>query len=117
MEGYRLGPVLTDKVISVVKRVEDMPYRYGNASIPVRFEEDGGGGGGGSEVRLGRVESSWLKGEQTDVVLLDETGNAVTPRQTFEATNYFVDISVDCGNKKVACAKVGNTWVLISAEC
>lgn len=112
-QGFRFGPVLTDKVISVVKRVEDMPYRYGNASIPTRFEDDGFGGGGGSSFRICTFTGSWSKSATKSVTFKYQT----TTPNTVAATNLFADISVDCGERDCAIARDGTAWFLISAEC
>lgn len=76
-----------------------------------------GGGRAAEAVRLGRISASWLKGDDATVTRLNGDGTEMSPVVTFTATNHFVDISVDCGPKKVACARVGGVWVLISAEC
>lgn len=103
-----------DRIAKVVRIVE-RGSRDQKGPHYSRVWEDGSGGGG--SIRLGLIETSWAKGETIEVVELNEAGLAVTPRKTFDAANYFVNLSVDCGNKKVACAKVGGTWVLIAAEC
>jgi len=76
----------------------------------VRFGSDGG-------VRLGTISATWLKGTDATVTKLNGDGTPISPTVTFTATNHFVDISVDCGPKKVACASVGGTWILVAAEC
>lgn len=122
MEGFRFGPVLTDKVISVVKRVEDTPYIYGNASVPVRFEEDGGGGGGGGgEVRLGKTTAAWDKGTLATITLYEkgsppnETANDESPYTLEGCVNKFANVD---GDKWVIVALATNgRWYLISAEC
>lgn len=74
-------------------------------------------GDGGDELRLGTVSGSWLKGATATVTRLKGDGDPWSPAQTFEAVNYFADISIDCGTRKVACALIGTTWILIAAEC
>lgn len=102
-----------DRIARVVRVVE-----YGNRDgTPPSIDRPWFGGGGGSAVRLGRISASWLKGATATVTRLAGNGDDLSPAQTFEATNHFVDISVDCGPKKVACAKVSGVWILIAAEC
>lgn len=74
-------------------------------------------GDGGDELRLGTVSGSWLKGATATVTRLNGDGSAWSPQQTFEAINHFADISIDCGSRTVACARIGSTWILIAAEC
>lgn len=114
--GYRLGPVLTDKVIAVVKRVEDTPYKYGNASIPVRFEDDGyggGSGGGSGGIRICTFTGSWSKNSAKTVTFKYQT----TTPNTVAATNIFANLSVDCGARNCAIARDGTAWFMIQAEC
>lgn len=68
-------------------------------------------------VWLGKISSTWLKGATKTVIKLKADGSVQTPEFTFQAVNYFTDISVDCGDRKVCCADIGGTWVLIAAEC
>lgn len=114
-QGFRIGPVLTDKIISVVKRVEGSPYRYGDASIQTRFEDEGeGGGGGGADVfRICTFTGTWSKTTQKVVTFKYETN---TPN-TVLAVNLFSNISVDCGTRDCAVAQEGEAWFLIAAEC
>ena len=77
----------------------------------VRF----GGVGGG--VRLGTISATWDKGATATVTEQNGGGTAKSPTTTFTATNYFSTVSVTSGTKRVACAKVDDTWILIAAEC
>lgn len=65
--------------------------------------------------RLGTVSATWAKGATATVTKLNEDGSATTV--TFTAKNWFADVTVSSGAKKVSCALVGNTWILIAAEC
>lgn len=69
------------------------------------------------QIRLGKITSTWSKGTLKTVTRLRGSGNLFTPSSTFHATNYFADIVVDCGERKVALAHVDSTWILIAAEC
>jgi hypothetical protein len=44
-------------------------------------------------------------------------GTALSPATTFTATNYFATVTVSSGTRRVACALIDSTWVLIAAEC
>ena len=70
-----------------------------------------------SEIRLGTIAASWAKGATATVTQLKPDGSALTPTRTFTAKNWFAAITVSSGTKKVACASVGNQWILIAAEC
>lgn len=80
---------------------------------PVTFRT----GGDESEIRLGTISSSWSKGATATVTQLKPDGSAMSPTRTFTATNWFAAVTVNSGAKKVACASVGNQWILIAAEC
>jgi hypothetical protein len=70
-----------------------------------------------SGTRLGTVAQSWNKGATATVTEQNGDGSGTSPSATFTATNYFSDVTVDTGTKRVACAQVGSTWILIAAEC
>ena len=115
--SYQFGPVLTDKIISVVRRVDSMPYKSGVARIPTRFEDDEGPR---TAMRLGKTTALWAKGT-TATITLYEAGTppeeeASSPAQTLEdCVNKFANIQ---GDKWVAVARAGNgSWYLIAAEC
>jgi hypothetical protein len=79
----------------------------------VRF----GGVGAGGGVRLGTISATWTKGNTATVTEQNGDGTAKSPTTTFEAKNYFATVSVTSGTKRVACAKVDDTWILLAAEC
>lgn len=81
---------------------------------PVTFRT---GGDDGAEIRLGTISSSWAKGSTATVTQLKPDGSALSPTRTFTAKNWFAAVTVSSGTKKVACASVGNQWILIAAEC
>jgi hypothetical protein len=70
-----------------------------------------------SGVRLGHVSATWSKGSTATVTHENGDGSNKSPTVTFTATNYFATVTVTAGTKRVACAKVDDTWVLIAAEC
>jgi hypothetical protein len=71
----------------------------------------------GSGVRLGTISATWTKGNTATVTEQNGDGSAKSPATTFTATNYFATVTVASGTKRVACAKVDETWMLIAAEC
>jgi len=71
----------------------------------------------GSDVRLGTIDATWTKGSAATVTQIKGDGTTISPTVTFTATNWFADVTVLTGTKKVACAKVDSTWILIAAEC
>jgi hypothetical protein len=79
----------------------------------VRF----GGVGAGGGVRLGTVSATWTKGNTATVTEQNGDGSAKSPTTTFTAKNYFATVTVASGTKRVACAKVDDTWILLAAEC
>lgn len=79
----------------------------------VRF----GGVGASGGVRLGTISATWAKGNTATVTEQDGDGSAKSPTTTFTAKNYFATVTVASGTKRVACAKIDDTWVLLAAEC
>lgn len=75
------------------------------------------GSGGGSKIRLGTIDATWTKGTEATVTQIKGDGTTISPTVTFTAKNWFADVTVLTGTKKVACAKVDSTWILIAAEC
>jgi hypothetical protein len=71
----------------------------------------------GSGVRLGTISATWTKGNTATVTEQNGDGSAKSPTTTFTATNYFATVTVASGTKRVACAKVDDTWILLAAEC
>jgi hypothetical protein len=68
-------------------------------------------------VRLGTISATWAKGATATVTEQNGDGSAKSPASTFTAKNYFAAVTVTSGTKRVACAKVDDTWMLIAAEC
>jgi len=71
----------------------------------------------GASIRLGTISATWTKGQTATVTMQSGDGAAVSPTVTFTATNYFATVTVASGTRRVACARIDNTWVLIAAEC
>jgi hypothetical protein len=71
----------------------------------------------GSGVRLGTISATWTKGNTATVTEQNGDGSAKSPTTTFTATNYFATVTVASGTKRVACARVDDTWILLAAEC
>jgi|688.fasta_scaffold246658_1 hypothetical protein len=85
--SYQFGPVLTDRIISVVKRVDSMPYQAGLTRIPTRFEDVPQPG---MMLKRGTYTGSWAIGTTAAVTLVNTT-------QTIAVTNYCVD-AIRAGN-------------------
>lgn len=68
-------------------------------------------------VRLGTISTTWSKGSTATVTQINGDGTAIPQSPTFEAKNWFSTVTVPSSPKKVACAKVTDTWILIAAEC
>jgi hypothetical protein len=73
--------------------------------------------GGGKPLRIGTISVTWNKGSTATVTEQKGDGTAKSPTVTFTAKNYFANVTVSSGTKRVACAKVDDTWILIAAEC
>lgn len=73
--------------------------------------------GGGGGIRLGTISATWNKGSTATVTEQNGDGTAKDGNPTFTATNYFATVTVSSGTKRVACAQVDETWILIAAEC
>ena len=71
----------------------------------------------GSGVRLGTISATWTKGNTATVTEQNGDGSAKSPTTTFTAKNYFATVTVASGTKRVACARVDDTWILLAAEC
>jgi len=71
----------------------------------------------GASIRLGTIAGTWTKNETATVTMQSGDGAAVSPTVTFVATNYFATVTVASGTRRVACARIDATWVLIAAEC
>jgi hypothetical protein len=72
---------------------------------------------GSGGMRLGTISASWSKGSTATVTEQNGDGSAKSPTTTFTAKNYFATVTVTSGTKRVACAKVDDTWILLAAEC
>lgn len=72
---------------------------------------------GGSSIRLGTIDATWSKGATATVTQINGDGSAIDNNPTFTARNWFATVTVSGCTKKVACANVRGTWLLISAEC
>jgi len=111
----KLGRVAVAGAIQV--RASDLSY-LGSAQVLWSDDHWGlvvlGSSGG---VRLGTISATWSKGTTATVTRQKGDGTALTPTQTFTASNHFATIIVSSGTKRVACALVGSTWILIAAEC
>lgn len=68
-------------------------------------------------VRLGTISATWEKGSDATVTQIKGDGSAISPTVTFTAKNWFAPVTVSSGTKKVSCALVDETWILIAAEC
>jgi hypothetical protein len=117
-KSYQFGPVLTDRIINVVKRVDGMPYQAGLSRIPTRFEDEGGGGG--SRIRIGKTTATWAKNTLATITLY-ESGtppNETTgsPTQTLEGcVNKWGDVQA---NKWVGLQRgATGPYYLVVAEC
>lgn len=116
-DRYFVGPGLRSKLRQMVDAFDGATIGSGGTKIPVRLQDGGFGGGGQPQIRLGKINSTWNKGAIKEVTRLHGDGALFEPFETFDATNYFADIVVDCGERKVACALVEGLWILIAAEC
>lgn len=81
-KSYQFGPVLTDRIISVVKRVDGTPYEVGLTKIPTRFEEPVAYAPG---LRRGTFTGVWAIGTTKAVEIAGST-------QTVSVTNYCTPI-------------------------
>jgi hypothetical protein len=68
--------------------------------------------------RLGKIDSTWTKGDYRPVEHLDENGDSLDPQSFFYATNWFSDVEVEeDSSKKVLCIEIHGAWLLVAAEC
>lgn len=120
-ERYVIGPTLRAKLRQMVNAFDGTPGGGGGARIPTAHQEmpGRGAGAGSSSVRLGKINQAWLKGTQATVTQLHGDGSSMEGSPTFTAWNHFADVMVDCGERKVACARVESEskWILLAAEC
>jgi hypothetical protein len=116
--GYQLGPVLTDKIISVVRRVESMPYSSGRTEIPTRFDSD-------MPVSLRRIKHGWYQGNQGWAIGETKVVNVPIPgafpagsADTFTVHNYCIEANpaeIDVPLNVLFC-DTGGTHVAIAIE-
>lgn len=93
-------------------------YEHGDRNQPpIKFRTAADDGGGEDSVRLGTISATWNKGAEATVTQIKGDGSAISPPVTFSAKNWFATVTVSSGTKKVACAKVDGTWLLVAAEC
>lgn len=114
IKSGKVGRVAVSGVVQikredVVKVVSAIALWQADEWALIRF------GGGG--IRLGTVSATWTKGATATVTQLYGDGTPLEGTPTFTATNHFVTIPVSSGTKRVACALVDATWILIAAEC
>lgn len=72
-KSYQFGPVLTDRIISVVKRVDGSPYEVGLTRLETRFEDQPAYS---SQLRIGTFTGSWHTGTWKTVTLTGTTQTA-----------------------------------------
>jgi hypothetical protein len=102
-KSYQFGPVLTDRIISVVKRVDSMPYQAGLTRIPTRFEDEGGGPAQKS-LRVCTFTGSWTINETKTLTFQGVTS---TPN-TVVATNQLFTIGDACDEQVAYIGKVSS---------
>jgi hypothetical protein len=86
-KGYKIGPTLADKIISVVKRVEATPYKSGGDSFRTMYDE--GAPVQQTPLRRGTVTAaSWPIGTETQVTLANS-------QNTVMVTNYSLPLDQD----------------------
>jgi len=103
-KSYQFGPVLTDRIISVVKRVDSAPYQAGLSRIPTRFEDEGGGGGVGASIRACTFTGSWSINETKTLTFQGVTS---TPN-TVAATNQLFTVGDACTTQVAYIGKVSS---------
>lgn len=115
-KSYQFGPVLTDRIISVVKRVDGTPYEVGLTRIPTRFEDSPAYSD--TRLRLGKTTATWTKGTLATIPLWEE---GTAPNETASGTslegcvNKFATVQT---NKWVGMLRgPGGKHYLIAAEC
>ncbi|NBW09332.1 MAG: hypothetical protein EBR82_15035 [Caulobacteraceae bacterium] len=113
-KGYQFGPVLTDRIISVVRRVDGEPYTASRIPRPTRFEEMPTVGG---SIRIGKTTALWSKNTLATITLY-ESGtppNETAGGGTLEnCVNKFANIPA---NKWVMLASLNGHFYVIAAEC
>jgi hypothetical protein len=102
-KSYQFGPVLTDRIISVVKRVDSMPYQAGLSRIPTRFEDEGSAPAG-KPLRVCTFTGSWSINETKTLTFQGVTS---TPN-TVVATNQLFTIGDACETQVAYIGKVSS---------
>lgn len=115
MAGRREKISLTRRDVKRMAKVVRDAERGDRDLAPVTLPR--AGGDDGSEIRLGTVSATWAKGSTATVTQLKPDGSAMATPRTFTAKNWFASVTVSSGTRYVACASVGNQWILIAAEC
>ena len=113
MAGRREKISLNRRDVKRMAKVVRDAERGDRDLAPVTFRT----GSDETEIRLGTISATWEKGSTATVTQLKPDGSAMSPTRTFTAKNWFAAVTVSSGTKKVACASVGNQWILIAAEC
>lgn len=116
-QGYTIGPVLADRMIATIKRVDSMAYGSGRGPREARFEEWPPRRGGGGSARLFEFTGAWSKNTIKNVRMINGDGTEITPPFLFDVKNYFATLSGDCSVRKGAAMNIGGTWVMIAVEC
>jgi hypothetical protein len=102
-KGNTFGPVLTDRIISVVKRVDSTPYQNGTSRIPTRFEEMPAASSG-KQIRACTFTGSWTINETKTLTFQGVTS---TPN-TVVATNQLFTIGDACDEQVAYIGKVSS---------
>lgn len=103
-KSYQFGPVLTDRIISVVKRVDGTPYEVGLTRIPTRFEDSAPYSTGGSAIRAATFTGSWSINALKELTFQGVTS---TPN-TVLATNQLYTIGDACTEQVAYIGKVSS---------
>lgn len=108
--GFKIGPNLADKIISVVKRVESSPYKSGGDHSRTMYDE---GGPNPSLLKRGTITAaSWPMGTEVQVTLANS-------EETTMVTNYSLPLDGDRGSTNalnVIFAKAGGENVAVEIE-
>lgn len=116
-ESYKIGPVLADRMIDTIKRVQGTPYKTGQGEA-IAYRDTGPDVSFGMFMRLGKTQSTWTKGTTATIYTYDEgtPPNETNPGQPVieGAVNKFADVQAD---KWVMLGRTRLGWYLISAEC
>lgn len=111
------GVMITLEAARRINRAVQAVERGDRDMPPIKFRTAGDDGGGGGEIRLGRISSTWLKDCDISVQEIAVDGQALYPSVFFTARNILAEVPVESGHKRVICAQVGGSWVMIAAEC